>query len=65
MDAGEFGRATGDLASPELDELAIFRQRFVLAWVGLLGNARLELEELGVQVLLRLVPQGSGLLRRL
>lgn len=28
------------------------------------GNARLEVLELGAQVLLRLVPQGGGLLRR-
>ena len=33
MDAGELGRATGDLASPELDELAACCQQCVLVLV--------------------------------
>lgn len=66
MDAGELGGATGDLAGPELDELARIRQHLVFpAALFSSGDARLEVGELGAQVLLGLLPQGSGLLQRL
>jgi hypothetical protein len=65
MNAGELGVAAGDLAGPERDELAAIRQRFVpVAMSSSAGDARLKISELGAQVLLGLLPQGSGLLQR-
>jgi len=63
MDASELGRASGDLASPERDQLAFVRQHSGL-YLGSypLADARLKLLELGVEVLLRLAPQLGGLL---
>jgi hypothetical protein len=67
VNAGELGvGASGDLSSPESDQLPSIRQyaspsRFSFV----MRNVRLEIGELAREVLLGLVPQLGGLLQRL
>ena len=68
MDAGELGgRATGDLGSPERDQLAVFQSASCPVFLrsSTAGDVRLELGELGSELVLGLVPELGGLLRRL
>jgi hypothetical protein len=65
MDAGELGvGATGDLGSPELDQLPSHPSAFHLpCQCFVFGDVRLEVGELGRELILGLVPQLGGLLR--
>jgi hypothetical protein len=64
VNAGELGvGASGDLSSPELDQLASIRQHAIPS-IFLICDVRLELSELAREVLLGLVPQLGGLLQR-
>lgn len=66
MNTGELRRASGDLASPQRNQIpsicqhSVTRPRFLS-----IGNPRFQLLQLGVQLLLGLAPQLGGLLRRL
>jgi hypothetical protein len=65
MNAGELGvGATGDLGSPELDQLPLHPSAFhLLRHYSIFGDIRLEVGELGRELILGLVPQLGGLLR--
>ena len=65
MDAGELGgRAAGDLGGPELDQLPLHPSAFRLSCqCSVFGDIRLEVGELGRELILGLVPQLGGLLR--
>lgn len=68
MDAGELGGgASGNLGSPELDQLAFGVSASCSGGGCVCGgcDVRLELSELGREVVLGLVPELGGLLRRL
>jgi hypothetical protein len=67
VNAGELGvGASGDLGSPESDQLPSIRQYASLSRVSfVMRNVRLEIGELAREVLLGLVPQLGGLLQRL
>jgi hypothetical protein len=68
VNAGELGvGATGNLGGPELDQLASLPSAFHYSsfWCSISGDIRLELGELGREVILGLVPQLGGLLQRL
>ena len=65
MNAGELGvGATGDLGGPELDQLPLHPSAFhVPCQCSGFGDVRLEVGELGRELILGLVPQLGGLLR--
>jgi hypothetical protein len=65
MNAGELGvGATGDLGGPELDQLPLHPSAFRLpCQCSVFGDIRLEVGELGRELILGLVPQLGGLLR--
>lgn len=67
MDAGELGGgSSGNFASPQADQFpSISVSTSVLPICSKIGNPRFQLLQLGAQILLRLVPQLGGLLRRL
>jgi hypothetical protein len=66
MDAGELGvGASGDLGSSERDQLPSVRQYAAAFWLSMSCDVRLEVGELAREVLLGLVPQLGGLLKRL
>ena len=66
MDAGELsGGAAGDLGGPELDQLPLHPSAFRLpCQCSVFGDIRLEVGELGRELILGLVPQLGGLLQR-
>jgi hypothetical protein len=67
VNAGELGvGASGNLGSPELDQLALLPSAFhSSSSCSISGDVRLEVGELGREVILGLVPQLGGLLQRL